>query len=88
MTKTFQLGLLFLGALALSFTLATAEGKCGEGKCGDSKKEMKDSTSRCGNATKETGKMKCAAGKCGSDMKEKAPKKAPSKGKCGQGKCS
>jgi len=83
MTKTLQLGLLFLGALALSFTLATAEGKCG-----DSKEEMKCQAGKCANATKEAPKMKCQAGKCGGDMKkETKTNPAPAKGKCAQGKC-
>ena len=65
MTKIFQLGLLFLGALALSFTLATADRKCG-----DSKEKMKCQAGKCANATKETPKMKCQAGNCGADMKK------------------
>lgn len=81
--------LILLSAIALTFTLATAETnsegakcsgdkkemKCGEGKCGDAKKKMKESA----DAKKD---MKCAAGKCGT-----TPKKAPTKAKCGQGKC-
>ena len=86
--------LTLLGAVALTFTLATAEMKCEAGKCGaDAKKMMKDakgSGAKCSNATKEakdTPKMKCAEGKCGTGMKKEVPKPAPAKGKCGQGKC-
>ncbi len=81
--------LILLGAIALTFTLTTADGhtegakcngekkemKCGDGKCGDSKKKMKESA----DAKKD---MKCGEGKCGT-----TPKKAPAKAKCGQGKC-
>ena len=102
MKKTFQLGLLFLGALALSFTLATAEGKCGNsqdgmtnksskcdgskkcdnGKCDSSKKRMKCHDGKC------DGSKKCDNGKCGADKEKKTETKpAPTKGKCGQGKC-
>ncbi len=81
MKKTFQLGLLFLGALALSFTLATAEGKCS----GD-KKEMKCQSGKC--AAGKCGKdgMKGAMKK---EMNATKPteKTAPAKGKCGVGKC-
>ena len=59
MKKTFQLGLLFLGALALTLTLVTAEGKCG-----DTKKEMKCQDGKCDAGKKEM-KTKCADGKCG-----------------------
>jgi len=75
MKKNLQFGLLLLGALALSFTLATAEGKCGEGKCGDAKKAMKCDSGKYGGDNNKTTK-------CGS-----AEKKVPAKGKCGQGKC-
>lgn len=87
MKKTFQLGLLLLGALALSLTLATAEGKyenakkemkCESGKCASDKKDTKKYTDgKCGNTKKE---MKCGDAK--NNMK-----KEPKKGKCGQGKC-
>lgn len=70
--------LVLLGAIALTFTLATAEGKCG-----DSKKEMKCQSGKC-SGDKNTTK-KCNAGKCSGDKKE--TKEAPAKGKCGQGKC-
>ena len=61
MKKTFQLGLLFIGALALSLTFATAEGKCGtsqkdtkrnDGRCGDSQKGMMNNDGKCGNSQK------------------------------------
>ena len=54
MKKTFQLGLLFLGALVLSLTLVTAKGKCTEAKCGDTKKDAKETPK----------KGKCGQGKC------------------------
>ena len=75
--------LILLGAMALTFTLATAEGKCGtsekgmmnnDGKCGTSQKSMMNNDGKCGNTTKP---QKCDSGK----------KKAPEKGKCGKGKC-
>jgi len=82
MKKTLQLGLLLLGALALSFTLATADGKCGEGKCGDAKKAMKCNSGKYGTDGNKTGK------KCSADGNSaNAEKKVPTKGKCGQGKC-
>ncbi len=104
MKKRLQLGLLYIGALALSLTLATAEGKCNnaqqgmmnqEAKCGDAKKEMKymnekretyqkemrQKNGKCGNSQ---GGMMDNDGKCNASPK---PKPAPTKGKCGQGKC-
>ena len=67
MKKTLQLGLLLLGALALSFTFATADGKCG-----DAKKVIKCDSGKCGtdgnsaNAEKKVPtKGKCGQGKCG-----------------------
>jgi len=71
MNKTFQLSILFLGALALSFTLANAsEGKCGESKSSDDKKEMKCAAGKCNSDTNKTKKKvptkgKCGQGKCG-----------------------
>jgi len=61
--------LVLLGALALTFTLATAEGKCGQGKCGgdDNKTEKKTEGSKC-SADKKSEK-KCASGKCSGDKK-------------------
>ncbi len=75
MKKTLQLGLLFLGALALSFTLATAEGKCGnsqqgmmgsDGRCGDAQRDMKRGDGRCGDSQRD---MKRGDGKCGDSQK-------------------
>jgi len=79
MKKLLKLGLILIGALALSFTMATAEqkcapsekcaasGKCAGGKCG---KDMKNDMKKELNTTKPS-----------------TEKKAPAKGKCGQGKC-
>ncbi len=70
--------LIILGAMVLTFTLATAEGKCG--KCDSSKKtETKCNSGKCDNGKKS--ENKCDNGKCDSS------KKAPAKGKCGKGKC-
>jgi hypothetical protein len=55
--------LVLLSALALTFTLATAEGKCGEGICGDSKKTEK----KCDSGKKCNGDKKAA--KCNGDKK-------------------
>jgi len=71
--------LVLLGAIALTFTLASAvEGKCESGKCnGDMKKmEKKADGAKCGATHKKE-----TAGKCSADKKEK--KEAPAKGKCG-----
>ncbi|GIT98832.1 hypothetical protein [Sulfurovum sp. TSL1] len=101
MKTTLQLGLLYIGALALSLTLATAEGKYegsqqgmmnNDAKCGDAqkemkekretyRKEMKEKNGKCGESQKD---MMDNDGKCNASMK---PKPAPTKGKCGQGKC-
>ena len=76
--------LILLGAMALTFTLATAEGKCAEGKCGDSNKtEKKCNGAKCDSSKKDT--EKCNGAKCDSSQKEE--KTVPEKGKCGQGKC-
>jgi len=89
MKKRLQLGLLFIGALALSLTLASAEGKCGnaqqemmnkDGKCGDAKKGMKQTKEK--RETHQKDMMK-GDGKCSASTK---PKPAPTKGKCGKGK--
>jgi len=75
--------LVLLGALALTFTLATAEGnpnkcdnaaKCSAAKCDGSKKDLK----KCDGSKKDL--KKC-------DSSKKDTKKVPKKGKCGQGKC-
>ena len=76
MKKTLQLGLLFIGALALSLTLATAEGKCGnsqqgmmnnDNRCGNSQKDTKRDDGRCGDSQRDTkrGDGRCGQGKCG-----------------------
>ncbi|MCO4844790.1 MAG: hypothetical protein KC427_02105 [Sulfurovum sp.] len=83
--------LILLGALALTFTLATAEGKCG--KCDSSKKiEKKCDSGKCDSSKKA--EKKCDNGKCDSDKKAEkcsankdTKKEAPAKGKCGKGKC-
>ena len=75
--------LVLLGAIALTFTLATAEGKCSGDKCNGAKTEKKCDSGKC-SADKKTDK-KCNGGKCSADKKE--TKEAPAKGKCGQGKC-
>ena len=72
--------LIILGAVALTFTLATAEEKCAPGKC---------DAGKCGQGTKvekkcDSGKQE-KSGKCNEGKNEK--KKVPEKGKCGQGKC-
>ena len=90
--------LILLGAIALTFTLASAEMKCGQGKCGDSQKSekkcdsgksedsqkgMMNNNGKCGNSQKGTMNNN---GKCGdSDRDDK--KSVPEKGKCGKGKC-
>ena len=76
MTKTLKLSALFVGALALTATLAMAEGKCG-----DAPKTMKCESGKCASGKKEM------HGKCGNATKEAPATPAPSKGKCGQGKC-
>ncbi|PTB83658.1 hypothetical protein C9926_01730 [Sulfurovum lithotrophicum] len=72
--------LILLGALALSFTLATAEGKCESGKCNG---DMNKTEKKCNASNKDV--KKCNGAKGSSDKKE--TKEAPAKGKCGQGKC-
>ena len=71
--------LVLLSALALTFTLATAEMKCDNGKCGGDK----NSTAKCDNGKAGS---KGSGNKCnkGSQDTKEAPKKD---GKCGQGKC-
>ena len=80
--------LILLGAIALTFTLATAEGKCG--KCDSGKKtEKKCDSGKCDNGKKSGDK--CDSGKCDNGKKSgdkcDSGKKAPAKGKCGKGKC-
>jgi len=76
--------LILLGAMALTFTLATAEGKCsGDKKCNSGEKTQKcDSSKKAQKCEGDKKGMKCEAGKCGGEKK-----KAPKKGKCGEGKC-
>lgn len=91
--------LVLLSALALTFTLATAEGKCGTSEVKTEKQcQSCEKSKACTKCTEEKTcaecvaekscscetkkEMKCQAGKCGG-----AEKKAPKKGKCGQGKC-
>jgi len=61
--------LLLLGAMALTFTLSIAEGKCSGNKCDSSKKTEKCSSGKCDsdkNTTKKVpAKGKCGQGKCG-----------------------
>ena len=76
MKKMIKLGLIVLGASALTFTVASA--KCGNNPT--DKPAMKCQAGKCGGEKKE---MKCNGGK---DMNKTAEKKE-AKGKCGQGKC-
>jgi len=75
MKTLIKLGLIVLGASALTFSFASA-------KCGNppTEKPMKCQAGKCGGEKKE---MKCNGGK---DMNKTAEKKE-AKGKCGQGKC-
>ena len=70
--------LVLLGAIALTFTLASATGKCSGDKCNGAKTEKKCASGKCSGDKNNTTK-------CSADKKEK--KEAPAKGKCGQGKC-
>jgi len=79
MKNLIKLGLIVLGASALTLTMASAT--CGSGKV--EKKEMKCQAGKCGGADKKKD-MKCNGDK---DMKKGAEKKGEKKGKCGQGKC-
>jgi len=89
MKKLLNSGLLLIGAAALTLTLATAEDMMDNaGKCGNSTKGMMDNSGKCGNSTKGMKDMMDNSGKGGAAMEKKeAPKSAPAKGKCGQGKC-
>jgi hypothetical protein len=82
MKKLLKAGLILMGAMAFTLTLASATGgskeapqemKCQAGKCGG--KDMKCSGSK--GMKKET-----------NTTKPSAEKTAPAKGKCGVGKCS
>ena len=83
MKKMIKLGLIVLGASALTLTMASAT--CGSGK--EAPKAMKCQAGKYGGADKKK-EMKCNAGKCGGDKKEmKKDAKKEAKGKCGVGKC-
>ena len=78
--------LVLLGALALTFTLATAEGKCGEGKCGTSKTKTEklcqscEKSKECTKCTEEKTCAECVAKKsCSCKTKKEM--------KCQAGKC-
>lgn len=73
--------LILLAALALSFTLASAEGKCGA----EGNKTMKCEAGKCAGADKKDMQKKGTDVKCDSSAKE--PKEVPKEVKCGQGKC-
>ena len=73
MKNLIKLGLIVLGASALTLTMASAT--CGSGK--DAPKAMKCHAGKCGDGMKKDMKK---------DMNKTAEKKEP-KGKCGQGKC-
>jgi len=70
--------LILLGAIALTFTLATAENKCGTDKSG------KKIQTKCDSAKCDKGKK--SENKC-DNGKSESSKKIPVKGKCGKGKC-
>lgn len=77
MKKLIKLGLIVLGASALTFTMASA-------KCGNTptdKPAMKCQAGKCAGDKKVE---KCQSGKCSGDKKKM---KKETKGKCGQGKC-
>jgi len=61
--------LIMLGAIALAFTLSTAEGKCNKGNDDNAKKEMKSESGKCASDKNSTKKVpvkgKCGQGKCG-----------------------
>ena len=78
MKKLLKAGLILMGAMAFTLTLASAT--CGSGK--EAPKTMKCQAGKC-----DSGKnMKCGGKK---DMKKETntTKPAPEKGKCGTGKC-
>ncbi|RUM71883.1 MAG: hypothetical protein DSZ10_05910 [Sulfurovum sp.] len=83
MTKIFKTAILFSGVLALGLTIASAN--CGTGKCDGAKMPTKTTKGENGKCNSDTNKSKR---KFGSDIKKTiSPKPAPTKGKCGQGKC-
>jgi len=80
MKNMIKLGLIVIGASALTLTMASAT--CSSGK--EAPKAMKCQAGKCGGADKKKD-MKCNGGK---DIKKDAEKKKEAKGgKCGQGKC-
>ena len=74
MKNLIKLGLIVLGASALTLTMASAT--CGSGK--EAPKAMKCQAGKCGDGMKKDMKK---------DMNKTADKKEKPKGKCGQGKC-
>ena len=94
MKHKLNLGLLWIGVLALSLTLASAEDKCGnspKGMMDNDKKYEESSNGMKYNSDKSRDSKKGMMnndGKCNADMKPKEePKQAPMEGKCGPGKC-
>lgn len=83
MKKLLQLGVVLAGTAAL--TLTTASAKCGSGN--EVPKTMKCQAGKCGSGMGKPKGMKCQSGKCGVGKDKNVTKKAPAKGKCGQGKC-
>ena len=80
MKNLIKLGLIVIGASALTLTMASATGDSGK----EAPKTMKCQAGKCGGADKKKD-MKCNGGK---DMKKDAEKKKEAKdGKCGKGKC-
>ena len=81
MKNLIKLGLIVLGASALTLTMASAT--CGSGK--EAPKAMKCQAGKCGDGMKKDMKKEGKKeGKCqgGKELKKDKPK-----GKCGQGKC-
>jgi uncharacterized low-complexity protein len=83
MKKLLQLGLIITGAAV--FTVTAASANCGSGK--EAPKQMKCQAGKCGSGMEKPKGMKCQAGKSGAGKDKNITKKAPAKGKCGQGKC-
>ena len=82
--------LILLGASALTFTLAVAEGKCATGKCAEGKCGVNQKTEKKCVNEKCDQKEKCDCGTCEECKKEgqtTPPKGKCAEGKCGQGKC-
>ncbi len=83
MKKMIKLGLIVIGASALTLTMASATGDSGK----EAPKTMKCQAGKCGGADKKKD-MKCNGGKCSGDKKDmKKDAKKDAKGKCGAGKC-